>query len=297
MAEALKAVGLPNRGVLRVRGDDARTFLDGLVTNAMAGVAPGRAVHAALLTPQGKIIAEFLVTEDDAAGGGGFYLDVPLVAAADLVKRLGFYKLRAKVTIEDLSGELGVVALWGGAPDIADIALAFPDPRLPGLGYRLVAGQGMADEVAAGLGAAGESFETYHVHRAGLGVGEAVFDYPLGDTFPHEINMDQLHGVDFQKGCYVGQEVVSRMQHRGTARTRLVQLAYEGGFDVAEGAPVLAGDRPLGVTGTPFGGKGLAMLRLDRAAEATAAGRPITAGGVPAHVIKPEWWAADWPLP
>jgi hypothetical protein len=297
MAAGLKAVGLPNRGVLRVSGAEARSFLDNLVTNSMAAAAPGRAAHAALLTPQGKIIADFLITEAQEEEGGGFYCDVPLVATAELAKRLSLYKLRAKVAIEDLSADLGVAALWGGAFDAEGVALAFADPRLPALGWRVIAHRSQIEAAIASLGAEPAPLAAYHAHRAACGVGEAGFDFQLGDAFPHEINMDQLHGVDFKKGCYVGQEVVSRMQHRGTARTRLAQLRYEGGFGVGEGSPVMAGGKTVGATGTAANGLGLAMLRLDRAAEALAQGEPVIAGGVPVAIVRPEWWTADWPLP
>jgi tRNA-modifying protein YgfZ len=297
MIAGLKAVGLPNRGVVRVAGDEARAFLDNLLTNSMGDVAEGKAIHTALLTPQGKIITDFFVTEAAAEDGGGFYCDVPLVSVAELAKRLTFYKLRAKVSVENLSETLGVITVWGGAVDIAGFGLAFADSRLPALGYRLMAHKSQIDAVMAELGAAPADLEDYHAHRATCGIGEVAFDFALGDAFPHEINMDQLHGIDFKKGCYVGQEVVSRMQHRGTARTRLVQLRYDEGFVASSGASVMAGEKTLGVTGTAANGVGLAMIRLDRAADAVAAGVPITAGGVPATVIKPAWWTADWPLP
>lgn len=296
MADGLKAVGLTNRGVVRVVGEDARTLLDGLITNSMAGVAPGKAIHAALLTPQGKIITDFFVTEAPDEDGGGFYCDVPLVAAADFAKRLGFYKLRAKVTIEDLSHELGVVALWGATSAADTLSLGFVDPRLPALGMRLIAHRSQTDAVVAELHGEAVTPDAYHAHRASLGIGEAMFDFALGQTFPHEINMDQLHGIDFKKGCYIGQEVVSRMQHRGTARTRLIQFAYAGGFNVPEGAPVLAGDKSLGVTGSADRGVGIAMVRLDRVVDAVAAGTTITAGNVEATPVRPAWWTAPWPI-
>jgi tRNA-modifying protein YgfZ len=297
MIAGLKAVGLPNRGVVKVAGEGARAFLDTLVTSSMDGVAEGEAIHTALLTPQGKVITDFCVTEAAAEDGGGFYCDVPLVSSAELAKRLTFYKLRAKVSVENLSETFGVVAVWDGAMDVTDFGLAFPDPRLSSLGYRLIAHRSQIEAVIAETGAALADLDDYHAHRAALGIGEVAFDFALGDAFPHEINMDQLHGIDFKKGCYVGQEVVSRMQHRGTARTRLVQLRYDEGFVAAGGAPVMAGEKRLGATGTAANGIGLAMIRLDRAAEAVVAGVPITAGAIPATVIRPSWWTADWPLP
>jgi tRNA-modifying protein YgfZ len=296
MMERLKAVGLPNRGVVRVAGEDARAFLDNLITNSMDGVVVGQAVHAALLTPQGKIITDFIVKQAPEADGGGFYCDVPLVAAAELTRRLGFYKLRARVSVEDLSETLGVIALWGKADDVSDLGLVFRDPRLAALGWRVITHKSQTEAALAATGATLAELDAYHAHRAALGIGEVAFDFVLGDAFPHEINMDQLHGVDFKKGCYVGQEVVSRMQHRGTARTRLVQLRYTDGFVASGGSQVMAGEKTLGVTGTADSGRGLAMIRLDRAAEAVKAGIPLLAGGLAVDVIKPAWWTAEWPL-
>ncbi len=296
MADGLKAALLPNRGVIRVTGEEARDFLDRLVTNAMADVAPGKAIHAALLTPQGKVIADFFATEADPEDGGGFYLDAPLINVSDLAKRLNFYKMRAKVEIADLSGELGVVALWGGAADATRLGLAFVDPRLPAMGVRIIAHRSQAEAVAAETGAALQPADAYHALRVAHALPEPGFDYLPSEVFPHEINMDQLSGVSFTKGCYVGQEVVSRMQHRGSARTRAVQLAYDGGVTVLEGAVVMAGDRQIGKAGSGAAGRGVAIIRLDRAAEAIAAGEPIVAGGVDSRVIKPAWWTADWPI-
>jgi tRNA-modifying protein YgfZ len=300
MTDGTKAAALPNRSVIRVSGEDARGFLDGLVTGAMAGVAPGQGAHAALLTPQGKVIAAFFVTEADAEDGGGFYLDAPLINAADLAKRLGFYRLRARVEIAEMP-ELGVVAVWGGALEAEALGLAFADPRLAAdgpsaMGWRAIVHRSQVDALAAEAGAALVDATEYHALRIAHALPEPGFDYLPNEAFPHELNMDQLNGVDFRKGCYVGQEVVSRMQYRGTARTRAVTLAYEGGVTVIEGAAVMAGDRAIGKAGTGAAGLGLAIIRLDRAAEAVAAGVPLTAGGVPARIVKPAWWTADWPF-
>jgi tRNA-modifying protein YgfZ len=214
----------------------------------------------------------------------------------DLVKRLGFYKLRAKVEIADLSAELGVLALWGSDADPAELGLAFRDPRIAAMGVRAIAHRSQSDALIAEAGASLSTAEAYHAHRIGHVLPEPGLDYLPSEVFPHELNMDLLGGIDFRKGCYVGQEVVSRMEHRGTARTRTVQLVYDGGVTVSEGAAVMAGERQIGRAGTGAGGRGVAILRLDRAAEALAAGDRIVAGGVPAAIAKPPWWTADWPL-
>ncbi|MBF9231874.1 CAF17-like 4Fe-4S cluster assembly/insertion protein YgfZ [Microvirga alba] len=280
---------LADRGVVRVSGEDAKTFLDGLITCDLDRVSPQKARLGALLTPQGKILFDFIVFEAPAEIGGGYYLDVLKGYAADLTKRLGFYKLRAKVTVEDLSDKLAVIVGWDAPTPNDETGLVVEDPRQPALGWRaIVAGEDSAEFAKA-------SPEQYHAHRIALGVPEGGRDFLFGDAFPHEALMDQLHGVDFDKGCYVGQEVVSRMQHRGTARTRIVPAHYEGGFAAEVGAEVIAGEKSLGKTGTGADGKGLLMIRLDRAADALAAGETIRAGGIPVQLEKPAW--IDFPFP
>ncbi len=281
---------LSDRGVVKVSGEDARRFLDGLLTCDMDRVAPSAPRFGALLTPQGKILFDFIIFEAPAEIGGGFFLDCLKVFAPDLVKRLTFYKLRAKVAIEDLSEALAVVAGWGETPKPQDeIGLVAADPRLARLGWRAI----VAKEDAAGFAQA--RLDAYHAHRIALGVPEGGKDFLFNTAFPHEALMDQLHGVDFDKGCYVGQEVVSRMQHRGTARTRLVPVNYEGGFAAEPGTEVTAGDRSIGTVGTGANGRGLVMIRLDRAADALAAGETIRAGGIPVSFEKPDWVAFPFP--
>ena len=283
----MKAALLPDRGVVRVAGDEARAFLNGLLTADISQVAPGRARFAALLTPQGKIIADCIVAEEN----GAFLLDCPRELATALADRLKFYKLRAKITIEDVSQELAVLAVWDGT---AAASTAFPDPRLPALGQRIILPADSAAQIAADFGAQLVDAAEYEVHRIMLGVPRGGIDFVYGDAFPHEADMDQLGGVDFAKGCYVGQEVVSRMEHRGTARTRIVPVAVEGAAPAA-GVPVMAGDKQIGTTGSSAGGKGLAMLRLDRVADAGAAGTPLTAGGAVIRARKPDWARFAWP--
>ena len=283
----MKAALLPDRGVVKVAGDPARAFLNGLVTADVAQISPGEPRFAALLTPQGKIIADFIIAEAPPADGGGFFLDVPRALAPDLVERLNVYKLRAKVTIADLSPALGVMAAWGGAGG-TDYGLVYRDPRLPALGQRVVLPPASAGEAAADMGAVLVDAAAYEAHRIALAVPRGGLDFIYGDAFPHETDMDQLGGVDFAKGCYVGQEVVSRMEHRGTARTRAVAVTFDE-FAPECGARVLAGDKPAGMMGSSVRGRGIALLRLDRVAEAVAAGQPVTAGGIAIEPVKPAW--------
>ncbi len=285
----MPSVHLADRGVVRVSGADAKSFLDGLVTCDLDRVSAHTARLGALLSPQGKILFDFIVFQAPEEIGGGYYLDTFKVFAPDLAKRLGFYRLRAKVTIDDLSEAMAVVAGWSEPKPDDEVGLVAEDPRLPDLGWRAI----VAAEDAAEFATA--PAEAYQAHRIALGVPEGGRDFLFGDAFPHEALMDQLHGVDFDKGCYVGQEVVSRMQHRGTARTRIVPAVYEGGLAADVGVEVTAGDKTLGKTGTGIDGRGLLMIRLDRAADALAAGQTILAGGIPVRLEKPRW--VNFPYP
>ena len=281
----MKAAFLPDRGVVKVSGETARDFLNGLVTTDLTLLRPGLGRFGALLTPQGKIVADFLITEAPAGDGGGFLIDCPRALAQTLADKLGFYKLRAKVGIENLSDSLGVLAAWDGdfemKPD-----LAFADPRTIALGWRILAPEELAQKVADLIGAELVDSAGYEAHRIASGVPRGGLDFMYGDAFPHETNMDRLHGIDFEKGCYVGQEVVSRMQHRGTARTRTVRVIIEGPSP-EPGATILAGDKPIGTMGSTAGHNGLALIRTDRVADALAAGMKLTAGGLAIHLADP----------
>jgi tRNA-modifying protein YgfZ len=291
----MQAALLPDRGVVKVAGEDARTFLNGLLTVDIGKVTPHRAAFAALLTPQGKIIVDCIVAEAPAEDGGGFFLDCPRALASSLVDKLNFYKLRAKVIVEDLSETLGVLAAWD-ASGSTEYGLCYADPRLSALGFRVMVPLHLAKDAAADLGAELVDAQHYEAHRIALGVPRGGLDFTYGDAFPHETDMDQLNGVDFAKGCYVGQEVVSRMEHRGSARSRVVPVAYEG-FAPDAGAAVTASEKSVGTLGSTTNGRGLAMLRLDRIEDAMAAGLPLVAGGATLRLIKPDWARFTFPTP
>ncbi len=266
---------LADRGVLAVHGPDAATLLAGVVTSAVESLPPGTARFAALLTPQGKILADFLTI----ATADGFLLDVAEDRLETLAAALKRYRLRAKVSIDDRSADLRVLAVWGDGLAPPE---AVADPRLLGMGARAylapAAAEARADTDAA----------IYHSGRIDLGLPEGGKDYRWGETFPHEADLDLLGGVDFDKGCYVGQEVVSRMQHRGTARRRVVPVKIEG--EAPEPfTEVTVGERTIGSMGSSAEGRGLALLRLDRVAEAAEAGQPIACGGATLAVVQPSW--------
>ncbi|MDQ0391683.1 CAF17-like 4Fe-4S cluster assembly/insertion protein YgfZ [Labrys monachus] len=276
---------LPDRAVLRLTGEDARSWFANIVTCDIAGLMPGEARWGALLAPQGKILFDFLATPD---GGDGLLLDTDRDKAADFSRRLNFYRLRARVTIEDLSADEGfAVHAFPPAQDGGAIA-AYVDPRDPDLGRRGIAPRpGQPDD---------EAFAAYHARRIALGIPEGGKDFAWGEAFPHEVLMDMLGGVDFRKGCYVGQEVVSRMQHRGTARTRIVPVSASDVLPPA-GTEVRIADKVAGTLGSSSGRRGLAMLRLDRVQDGLDAGAVPTAGHVALALVRPRWWMASWPAP
>jgi hypothetical protein len=268
---------LPDRGVVTVTGADAATLLQGLITNDLGRLERQPAIHAGLLTPQGKILFEFFVVRRPE----GFALEVLKDKAAELVKRLTLYKLRAKVEIRDASADWVVAATWNGADALLGDALAFPDPRLAALGSRALVPIAAARPL-------GVNASDYQAHRIACGVPEGGKDYVLGDTFPHEALFDQMGSVDFAKGCYVGQEVVSRMEHRGTARKRIVPVEGDAALP-AIGTEIRAADAAIGTLGSTADRRGLALLRLDRAAEAAHKGQPLTAGDVALTIRLPDW--------
>lgn len=247
---------LPDRAVISVGGESRIAFLEGLVSCRVDDVVPGDLRYGALLTPQGKIVTDMMIHafEDRLA------LDVPVSAADDLVRRLTLYKLRAPVTLER-SGE--VVVIGGEGP---------ADPRAEGLPTRTVAASGPDDP---------EAVAAYHRARVEAGVPEATADFALGEAFPHDVNMDLTGGVDFRKGCFVGQEVVSRMRHRGTARRRTVIVEAQAPLPQT-GAEMTADGKSVGRLGTVTGERGLAIVRVDRV------GTAAEAEGVPVTVRVPE---------
>lgn len=282
----MKSAFLPDRGVIKVAGEDARNFLNGLITTDVDKLKPGLGRFGALLTPQGKIIVDFLVTEAPAGHGGGFLIDCPKALADGLATKLKFYKLRAKVTVENLSDDLGVLAAWDGQP-AAQPDLSFADPRHGELGTRILIPENFKQKLSDLIGAELVDAAAYEAHRIALGVPRGGLDFMYSDAFPHETNMDRLAGVDFDKGCYIGQEVVSRMQHRGTARTRSVKLLLDD-LSPEAGVNVMAGDKSVGTMGSSAQGKGIALVRIDRVADALDAGQPLTAGGLAVRLAEPD---------
>ena len=296
MRHVMQAALLSDRGIIKIFGADARRFLHGLLTADIETMTAAVPRYAALLTPQGKIVADFIVVQPADGDAPDFLLDCERTLMGPLVAKLNFYKLRAKVTVESLADTAGAFALWD---DTAASARQpgppwFTDPRLDALGWRAVAPPGLAAELAEAQGAALVADASYEAHRINLGVPRGGCDFAYGDAFPHEADMDQFNGVDFDKGCFVGQEVVSRMQHRGTVRNRVVPVSLDG-VAPAPGTPVLVGDKTVGAMGSATDGRGLALLRLDRVADAMGVGLSLFAGTASLHPVKPVWAKFPWP--
>jgi folate-binding protein YgfZ len=269
---------LEDRSVIAVRGTEARSFLQGLISNDMEECAPGKGIYAALLTPQGKILFEFFVTEHEDR----FLIDCATARAPDLSKRLTFYRLRAKVEIA-LVPELKVAAVWEGTPQAAiDGVAVFIDPRLPALGTRLI-GPLPALQTAIAGARAGD----YRSHLLGHGIPDSA-DVPPDTVFALDAGFEELGAVDFRKGCYVGQEVTARMKHRASARRRFLIAQVDGNLP-PPGTKLEASGREVGLLATGFNGRALALVRLDRVEEATSAGDEITALGQKVSLQRPSW--------
>jgi tRNA-modifying protein YgfZ len=263
-------MGLPGRRIVSATGEDAAHFLHNLLTQDIEKLPQEEIRYAALLTPQGKIISDMFVQRQES----GFLLDLPASKADDVLKKLTLYKLRAKVELADATATHHVRAGHEGDA---------PDPRLASLGgRRIVEGTAVEDDAF------------YHTYRVALGVPEGGADFVYNESFPHEACLDQLNGIDFKKGCYVGQEIVSRMQHRGTARTRIVQMAGTSPLP-AIGSAISAGGKTIGRMGSSHGEKGIALARLDRIVDAQNAGHPIESEGVALTLSLPQWATYTWP--
>ncbi len=273
MSQGFYAV-LSDRALLRIGGPEARPFLQGLVSNDVDKVGPTQAVYAALLTPQGKFLHDFFIYERD----GALLLDVESARRDDLAKRLKLFKLRSKVTMEP-ADDLVVVAAWGEGAERAGTA----DPRLIEAGARLVLPKG---ETPAGLTAADAA--AYDAHRLSLGLPDGSRDMEVEKSVLLECGFEELHGVDFDKGCYMGQELTARTKYRGLVKRRLMPVAIEGAAP-APGTPITLDGRDAGEMRSARGSAGIALIRLDALEKARIDGRPLMAGETPLAAWTPSW--------
>jgi folate-binding protein YgfZ len=295
-------VVLDNRGVLAVSGPDRGSFLQGLVSNDIEKVAADRAVYAALLTAQGKYLHDFIMI----AAGEAIWLDGETARLADLQRRLSVYRLRAKVAIDDRP-ELAVVAVFGagacsaldlseeaGAARVLGAGVALIDPRLAALGARVILPRDEIRPALADMGLAEADFAAYDRHRLALGIPDGSRDLVVEKSILLEAGFDELNGVDWQKGCYVGQELTARTKYRGLIKKRLFPVRIEGPAP-EPGTIVTLDGKEAGEIRSSRDGLGLALLRLDAVAEA----RSLAAGAVTIVSIHPDWMqiGAESPSP
>ena len=287
-------VPLDDRGVVSVDGPEAEPFLQGLISNDIERVTGSRGIYAALLTPQGKFLHDFFVLRQ----GNGYLLDCEGPRVGDLGGRLVAYRLRADVQLADATEDFQVVALFGGedADDLFDLApgdgSAAPceggtimrDPRSVALGLRAVLPRDTDLAFLERAGLAKGHVADYERHRIAHGAPDGSRDMEVGRATLMECGFEALNGVDFEKGCYVGQELTARTKHRGLVRRQLAPVALEGPLPPA-GTPIMAGEREVGEIRSGLDDAALAVLRLERIAAAAEAGEPLTAGE--ARVIPP----------
>ncbi|RWO65215.1 MAG: folate-binding protein [Mesorhizobium sp.] len=266
---------LKDRALVSVSGPDAEHFLQNILTTDLDILAPGEARPGALLTPQGKILFDFLISR---TGENAFWLECRADISDDFIRRLTLYKLRAKVEIAK-SDQAFVTVAWGheSTPSQSD-STAAADTRFPK--GAVTRSYGETDERS--------DLAAWQAFRIAGGIAESGSDYQLGDAFPHDVLLDETGGVGFKKGCYVGQEVVSRMQHRGTARRRVLIVSADGSLP-APGTELTVEGRPVGTLGSTAGTIGLAIARIDRIKAALDADLPIMAANIPVTLAIPRW--------
>ena len=273
---------LDDRGVLEVSGADATALLQGLVSNDLAHLEQQPAVYAALLTPQGKYLVDFLIYRH----GDALWLDVEAARLDDLVRRLTLYRLRADASFTRRD-DLAVYALFDGdAAAVESAEIDRLDPRLDALGRRVVGAPAMVEPALAALAEAAD-FATWDRHRLALGVPDGTRDLEPDKALLLENGFVELNGVDFDKGCFVGQELTARMRYRGTVRKRLVPVTLEG--SAKPGTSIRAGEVEVGELRSVAGELGLALIRLDRWDRAKAAGEPLQAEAAVVAPRVPDW--------
>jgi folate-binding protein YgfZ len=291
MADASFAL-LDDRGILAVSGPDRCPFLQGLVSNDVDKVSPTAACYAALLTAQGKYLHDFIMVE----AGESIWLDAEAARLGDLKRRLSMYRLRARVLLDERS-DLAVAAIFGageaailglpsepGAARPLGSGVAFVDPRLASLGARAVLPREQARTVLADAGIAETGFDIYDRLRLSLGVPDGSRDLVLEKSILLESSFDELNGVDWQKGCYIGQELTARTKYRGLVKKRLMPVQIEGPAP-PPGAAVTADGREIGEMRSSRGGLGLALLRIEPVRE----GKMLAAGESILVPVRPAW--------
>ncbi len=272
----MSAAHLPTRSLIRIQGKDSHDFLQNLITTDVDSLERNVARPGALLTPQGKILFDFVLWREE----DGFLLEVDAAQREGLIRRFTMYRLRADVELTPVREE-GVTVFWDEDANRGRVR----DAAFEKAGIKLTRRPGRH---------ADGTEETYHALRIRAGIPVSGYDYALQDAFPHDILLDKTDGLSFRKGCYVGQEVVSRMQHRGTARRRVALVSSESPLP-AGGTEIVSGGKAVGVLGSTSGKNGLAIVRIDRVGDALARGLPLSAGEVQVTLALPKWSGLVFP--
>ncbi len=276
---------LSNRRLLKLAGDDTLAFLQGLITNDISKLGEGELMYAALLSPQGKFLHDFFIARWKEA----YWLDVDASRLADLRQRLMMYRLRSKVTIDVADESLGVAAIWEQHIPAADELMLAADPRLAAMGQRLMGEVHAIGAFCAGHAIVHASLDVYEQWRIIHGIPDGVQDMIVDKSLLLEFGYEDLHGVDFKKGCYVGQEVTARSKFRAQLKKYLHQVSSGGDALPAPGTPIHAGDSVVGEMRSSSGPYGLALLRVEELHQAIAAGATLMAGDVAITAQRPSW--------
>ena len=291
---------LPDRGLIAVEGDDARANLQGLISNDVNRVGPERAIYAAFLTPQGKYLFDFFVVER----GAQLLLDCEAARLPDFLRRLKMYRLRSRVELSDQTEGSAVAALFGpgavAAVGLAEDAgrarpfaagVAYVDPRLAAAGARAVLPRAEAEAALAATGLARAEAADYDRFRLGLGLADGSRDLVVEKSTLLESGFDELNGIDWDKGCYMGQELTARTRYRGLVKKRLVAVDVDGPLP-QPGTPIRLDEREVGEMRSGRDGLGLALMRVEAMQRGLAAGAPFTAGQARLTPRKPGWASA-----
>lgn len=292
---------LPNRGVIVVKGDDARSFLQGIVSNDTSKVTPDQAGYGAFLTPKGKYLFDFFMSECD----GSIVIETERDRIPDFIKRLSLYKLRSQVELEDASPRHTVLAAFGtSALEAFSLSstpghclsmgsgLIYTDPRLAEAGARLILPADEVDSVLSDSSFVPADAGTYDAHRISLGLPDSSRDMIVDKSVLLENGFDELNGIDWHKGCYMGQEVTARTKHRGLLKKRLLPVSIDGAMP-NPGTPIMAGDREAGEMRSSCNTQGvvtgMALIKLDYLDDQANPVTPLTIGEAPLTPVKPHW--------
>ena len=284
-----KITELSDRGLIKVSGVDCAEFLQNLVSCDIQKIEPNSSQFGALLSPQGKLLFDFNITRSDER----FLFDIHRSLVPDFIKKLTMYKLRAVVEVQDLSDPFAIIGVWNMDQSPSWTHTTYPDPRNEQLGYRVIIERKNLSEFYKSSLADKLSLEDYNHYRIKLGIPAGINDFEYGQVFPHDVNMEYLNGIDFSKGCFVGQEVVSRMRHRGTARRRCV-IAHAA-EQLIPNTEITAAGKNIGLIGSVSNKIAIALIRLDRGKEAFDEKEKFFAGEIEVTFSQPSWTDFEWP--